>query len=179
MGRRLKVVPDKQCDAMSILCECHRRIEESLEVLAVLLELPPERPLSPSHIHAMKHVMDCFSKDMDCHHVDEEQTLFPRVASSDRPEMVHARSILARLIEEHKQADMQHEQANVLMGKWVANRVLNADERAELVGLHSALQEMYKRHIHEEATCVFKLASELLGQQELVVMGEEMVRRRG
>lgn len=178
MGRRLKVVPEKQNDGLSLLCDSHRRIEENLEVLAVLLELPPERALSPSHQHAMKHVIDCFSKDMDCHHIDEEQTLFPRVSASDNPRFTHAREILARLIEEHRQADEQHHQANTLMQKWVAAGKLSAEDRAELVRLHAALREMYKRHIHDEATCVFKLAAELMNPHELAVMGEEMLARR-
>lgn len=178
MGRRLKVVPEKQCDALTLLCDSHRHIEESLEVLAVLLELPADKPLSPSHQHAMKHVIECFSKDMDCHHLDEEKSLFPRVAASNNPQLSHAREILSRLIEEHKQADIQHEQSNVLMKKWLAAGTLSAEDRAELVKLQAALREMYTRHIHDEATCVFKLASELIDQHELAAMGQEMLARR-
>lgn len=178
MGRRLKVVPEKQSDAMTILCDCHRRIEESLEVLAVLLELPPEKPLTASHAHAVRHVVECFSKEKSCHRDDEELSLFPRVAASSMPELNSARTLLARLIEEHKQADIQHDQANVLMEKWIAAGTLNADDREELIRLHAALNEMYKRHIHDEATCVFKLAMDLIEPHELAVMGEEMLARR-
>ncbi len=178
MGRRLKVVPEVQNDGISILCACHRRIEESLEVLAVLLELPTEKPLSPSYKNAMQRVIDCFSNEMICHHDDEEKSLFPRVSASTIPQLSNAREILSRLIEEHKQADIEHAQANTLMAKWMSAGTLSPADRAELVRLHQSLKDMYTRHIHDEAICVFRVAADLLDQHELAAMGQEMLARR-
>src|SRR5215475_9226243 len=71
---------------IALLTDCHRRIEQFLSVLA-RVSAHAQEPLTGEQRTALEAALRYFREAAPRHTADEEETLFPRLRSLDRPEV--------------------------------------------------------------------------------------------
>ncbi len=166
---------------LGLLSDCHRRIEHFLGVLRWILKQNPGKELTDEQRRAIETCVQYFSHAAPRHTADEEESLFPRLRQLGETNQ-RVREALARidaLEADHDAADKAHNESHQLFNRWLKDGTLLPDEVSRLDELLQALEELYRRHIDVEDNEVFKLAGEVLQQDELRKIGHEMALRRG
>lgn len=166
-------------EPIGLLCDCHRRIERFLDVLARIgRSARPGEPLNSEQIRALESARRYFSDAAPNHTADEEESLFPRLrGAGDR-----ARESLSRLKtleRDHERADDLHAAVDQIADRWLkADPILVEDIRCWSACMEE-LEALYRAHIELEETVVFPAAARVLDTDSLAAMGHEMARRRG
>jgi uncharacterized protein (DUF2249 family)/hemerythrin-like domain-containing protein len=164
---------------LGLLSDCHRRIEHFLRVLCKINQTAGEGPLNDEHQRAAEAAITYFQTAGPRHTADEEESLFPLLRASQRPEAQQALAMVQSLHHDHNAAEPAHEQINILYREWINQGSLAQSDRAELGQLLKGLQAMYQRHLAIEDTELFPLAAQALNEQNLRQLGQEMAQRRG
>lgn len=165
-------------DPIGLLTDCHRRIERFLSVLAQVGAMQG-RPLANEQRTALETALRYFREAAPKHVADEEQTLFPRLRSLDRPEMKALFARVDSLEREHSQPEKSHTEVDRLGQTWLASGSLPPTEAARFSGLVAELADLYREHIAVEERELFPAAGALLGKPQRDAMGSEMAARRG
>lgn len=166
---------------LGLLSDCHRRIEHFLGVLGRIVKLNRGGELSDEHRRAVETCLHYFNHAAPKHTADEEQSLFPRLrelAESDG----RVREALARidaLEADHHAADDAHAEIREWFERWLSVGSLAPVQVRRLENLLEMLEGLYARHIDVEDNQVFRLAAEVLDEEELEKIGREMAQRRG
>ncbi len=157
-------------DPLGVLRACHRRIERQLATLDRLVRHLPLNHADAEARAAATAIMRYFDTAAVHHHADEEQSLFPRLATG-----APAAHILARELER------QH---GDLSARWLKLRPLLsaivAGSGAFLPVKHvEAFRAAYAAHIALEEGELLPQADAMLDREELAAIGAEMAARRG
>lgn len=165
-------------DPIGLLTDCHRRIERFLAVLVQVSEQSEGGQLTSEQRTALETALLYFREAAPKHTADEEQTLFPRLRSLDRPVV---KTILARvdvLEAQHGEAGQSHAEIDRLGRAWLAAGSLSSVDATRLSVLVTGLMDLYRGHIDIEEREVFPVAATELDRSECDAMGGEMAARR-
>src|SRR5438045_2761265 len=147
MALRIGQPPDHSFDEpLGLLSDCHRRIEYFLTVLLTRAD-QPSHSLSPDHKLEVEEALAYFEHAGPRHTADEEQSLFPRLRTSNNPGAVRALDTLERLERDHELADTHHRAVGELWRRRLALEELPALEMRELRDRLGVLQAIYREHI--------------------------------
>jgi len=177
MGIQIGAKPDAGFDdPIGMLKDCHRRIEQFLHVLCLVVERAPGRPLSEEEAAAVKSALNYFRVGGQRHTADEEESLFPRM----RAEQTTASALkeIEALESDHRQADDLHAAAENLYNAWLEGKALSPDQEQRLRVVTERLKHLYEGHIRVEENLVFPRAAEGLDGATLAKIGEEFRARR-
>ena len=166
-------------DPIGLLGDCHRRIERFLSVLVQVAGEARGGALSDDQRSAWDTALRYFREAAPKHTADEEESLFPRLRASNRPEVP---AILARvevLEDEHARADRAHDEVDRLGRLWLKDGSLTPEQTSRLSTVLAQLSELYRRHISMEDGEVFPLAASVLSALDRKAIGAEMASRRG
>jgi hemerythrin-like domain-containing protein len=165
-------------DPIGLLTDCHRRIERFLAVLVQVSAQAGGGQLTSEQRTALETVLLYFREAAPKHTADEEQTLFPRLRSLDRPVV---KAILTRVDEleaQHGEAERSHTEIDRLGRAWLAAGSLSSTDATRLAVLIAGLMDLYPGHIAMEEIEVFPVAASELDRSECEAMGGEMAARR-
>jgi len=162
---------------LGLLSDCHRRIEQFLEVLIKVADRAPGgASLAPPEREAFEKALAYFRNSAPKHTADEEDSLFPRLRGSGHAEA--ALQCLAELEEDHQTAARDHERVDSLGRQWLETGTISTDALRRLREALARLAETYRRHIAIEDHELFPLAARVLPRDQLVEVGREMAERR-
>lgn len=177
MGIQIGAKPDAGfADPIGMLKDCHRRIEQFLHVLCLVVERAPGRPLSEEEAAAVKSALNYFKVGGQRHTADEEESLFPRMRADQNT--ATALKEIEALETDHRQADDLHVAVERLYNTWLKGGRLDADEFQQLRIATERLRQLYEGHIRIEENLVFPRAAEGLDREAIAQIGEEFRARR-
>ena len=177
MGIQIGAKPDAGFDdPIGMLRDCHRRIEQFLHVLCLVVERAPGRPLSDEEAAAVKSALSYFRVGGQRHTADEEESLFPRMRAEKST--ASALKEIEALESDHRQADDLHVAVEKMYKAWLEGDALSADELHRLRTATERLKQLYEGHIRIEENLVFPRAADGLDNAALAEIGEEFRARR-
>jgi hemerythrin-like domain-containing protein len=176
MGIQIGAKPDSGFDdPIGMLIDCHRRIEQFLNVIVIVAGRAQRRALSGEETEAIHAALQYFRKGGQRHTADEEQSLFPRI----RAELGAGTSEeLECLEDDHATAADLHAAVEALYLKWISEGSLNEVDTQQLVSNAQNLKELYEAHIQIEEKLVFPRAAQLLKRETVRAIGQEFRARR-
>ena len=163
---------------LGLLSDCHRRIENFLDVLINVTRQARGADLSEDQRHALEVALRYFREAAPKHTLDEEESLFPRMLASADERARSAISLLDELHADHELADAGHSEVEALGSRWLLEGVLSIESTDRLTELLNQLHSTYEKHIAVEDNEVFPLAGQILSSAELALVGREMATRR-
>lgn len=177
MGIQIGAKPDAGFDdPIGMLKDCHRRIEQFLHVLCLVVERAPGRPLTDEEAGAVKSALNYFRVGGQRHTADEEQSLFPRMRAEQKT--ASALEKIEALESDHREADDLHAAVEKLYTSWLEGRALTEDELRNLRASTERLKQLYEGHIRIEENLVFPSAAQGLDRTTIAQIGEEFRARR-
>ena len=177
MGIQIGAKPDAGFDdPIEMLKDCHRRIEQFLHVLCLVVERAPGRSLSEEEAAAVKSALTYFRVGGQRHTADEEESLFPRMRSETRTS--GALKEIEALEADHRQADDLHAAVEKLYTSWLEGKPLTPEEEQKLRAAAERLKQLYEGHIRIEENLVFPRAAEGLNVETIAEIGQEFQARR-
>ena len=176
MGIQIGAGPDRGFDdPIGMLRDCHRRIEQFLHILWVVVERASGRTLSDEEASAAEAALQYFRVGGRRHTADEEESLFPRLRADSSVENLVE---LKGLESDHTEADALHASVESLYLSWIAHGSLEVDERQRLFDQTGRLKDLYADHIEIEENHVFPRAAQRLDPETIVLIGKEFRARR-
>jgi len=163
---------------LSLLNECHRRIERFLYLLITVTRYAQGGELNLEQRNAWESSLRYFSSFAPKHTLDEEESLFPRMRATRNPEAKAVLEKIDALEKEHDVAQAYHKQMEALGRRWLNDGRLSDQDTYRLTELLSNLSSLYHKHIHLEETEVFPLAGRILNPREIEAIKREMAARR-
>ncbi|WP_109488104.1 hemerythrin domain-containing protein [Occallatibacter savannae] len=177
MGIQIGAKPDAGFDdPIGMLKDCHRRIEQFLHVLCLVVERAPGRALTDEEANAVKSALNYFRVGGQRHAADEEESLFPRMRADERT--ASALKEIETLETDHRQADDLHAAVEKLYTSWLEGGALSPEELEQLRAATERLKQLYDGHIRVEENLVFPRAAEGLDREALAEIGQEFRARR-
>lgn len=177
MGIQIGAKPDAGFDdPIGMLKDCHRRIEQFLHVLCLVVDRAPGRPLTEEEAGAVKSALNYFRVGGQRHTADEEESLFPRMRA-DQGSATALKEIEA-LETDHRHADDLHVAVEQLYTSWLEGRALKTEELQQLRSATERLKQLYEGHIRIEENLVFPRAAASLDRESIAQIGEEFRARR-
>ncbi len=164
---------------LTLLSECHRRIERFLADMIRIASSRQGRALEEPDRAALAAAMTYFSTAAPRHTADEEESLFPRLRAAAGERAERALEQIRRLEADHQRADAFHAEASALASRWLSEGTLDAAAARRLNELLQALSAIYREHIAVEDAEVFPAAGAALSAAQLEAVGREMAARRG
>lgn len=177
MGIQIGAKPDSGFDdPIGMLKDCHRRIEQFLQILCVVVDRARGRMLNEEESAAVGSALLYFRTGGQRHTADEEESLFPRMRAKEKTAGVVKQ--LEALETQHREADDLHLAVDKLYSRWVAGNALSAEEEESLRSATLRLKQLYEGHIKIEESLVFPSAAEALDKDAIAAIGEEFRARR-
>jgi hemerythrin-like domain-containing protein len=161
-------------DPLGMLKDCHRRIENFLNVLCVVVQRAQGRGLSDEERDAVTASLQYFRTGGQRHTADEEESLFPRMRASVSGVLEE----IDRLEGDHREADDLHASIERLYTTWIDSGRLGPEDTGQLLAQCSRLNALYSEHIHIEETTVFARAAQVLDESAIASIGSEFRLRR-
>ncbi len=165
-------------ESLTLLSDCHRRIERFLYVLITVSRQCFGNELNPEQQRVVETALKYFRDTAPKHELDEEESLFPRMRASGNPLVERVLNRLETLEEEHPILDLHHQEVESFFKLWMLRGWLSEQEGHHLRTALSKLSRMYHKHIHLEETEVFPLAMQVLKPFEIESIRHEMAARR-
>ena len=160
---------------LEMLSACHGRVERQCQTMLRLAPHLAANGPDQAAREAAQNVMRYFDTSAKHHHADEEADLFPALLqAAPDAELVRLRELLAALRAQHRElerawAGLRRKLEGIPLG---TTRELDANEVGRMV-------ELYRLHIAREEAELLPLATRLLGDAQLDVVGRAMRVRRG
>lgn len=162
-------------DPIGMLADCHRRIERFSGILCRVAEQAEGGPLSAEESEAVEAALRYFEESGPRHNRDEEESLFPRLRSTQAAGVLGQ---IDRLESEHRESEALHKEARELFTRWRSEGALQKKDGARLRAITSRLKESYGDHIRLEEEVVFPCASRVLDGSAVAAIGAEFRARR-
>ena len=176
MGIQIGAKPDSGFDdPIGMLKDCHRRIEQFLNILRAVVGRAQGRALSDEETGAVQSAIQYFRSGGQRHTADEEESLFPRLRNQSDAGAVDE---LTGLESDHQRANDLHAEVEKLYLAWIARSRLSLEDEHRLRAAAEGLGHIYEGHIKLEEQAVFPLALKLLDNQSIAAMGQEFRTRR-
>ena len=163
---------------LGFLSDCHRRIEQFLDVLIEVTSQARGGALNDDQRKGVEVALRYFREAAPKHTLDEEESLFPRMLASSDKAIRAAISSLEGLLEDHKLADSAHAEVEAIGSRWLSEGILSSESTERFIELLFGLRSTYQRHIAIEENEVFPLAGNILSKADLATIGREMAERR-
>jgi hemerythrin-like domain-containing protein len=163
---------------LQLLQDCHRRIENFLEVLLRVVATATDDALDLQHRTALEAALQYFREAAPRHTQDEEESLFPRLRQESGSELHAALACISALESDHVHATDLHGQVDDRGKQWLRDGYLPASARTELRTWLEELRILYRNHIAIEDNQIFPLAGKILPSDILASVGREMRIRR-
>jgi hemerythrin-like domain-containing protein len=177
MGIQIGAKPDSGFDdPIGMLTDCHRRIEQFLQILCVVVERSPGRALSEEEASAVRSALTYFKVGGQCHTADEEESLFPRMRADEKT--AGAVKEIDALEKQHREANDLHQAVDELYSRWLAANALTAADQEQLRTATQRLKHLYEGHIKIEESLVFPSAADGLAPDAIAAIGNEFRVRR-
>ncbi len=173
-----KKIESDYSNPLGLLSDCHRRIENFLDVLIKVTTQARGAALNEDQRHALEAALRYFREAAPNHTRDEEVSLFPRIRASADSRARSAILLLDELHADHELADAGHAEVEALGSRWLSEGVLSVESTDRLSELLDQLHSIYQKHIAVEDGDVFPLAGQILSSAELTAVGREMATRR-
>jgi hemerythrin-like domain-containing protein len=160
---------------LEMLSACHDRVERQCQTLLRLVPHLAANGPDQAVREAAQNIMRYFDTSAKHHHADEEEDLFPALLQSALDaELARLRELIDALLGQHRELEQAWSQLCwKLEGIWLGiGPELGADEVARLV-------DLYRLHIAREEDELLPLATRLLGDARLDVVGRALRLRRG
>ena len=155
-------------DPIGLLETCHRRIQDKAGVLRKMCAYQERHGVDRELISAAQGLMRYFDIAAPQHHADEEQDLFPALAS-----LAELQPLLRRLASEHAQHDaLWHTLRRDL------EQIRGGTPCRQLREHSEPFIRTHLTHIAIENERILPCARELLHAQVLMQIGDSMARRR-
>ncbi len=162
-------------DPIGMLTDCHRRIEQFLNILATVAERVSARSLTGEEAAAVQAALQYFRTGGVRHTADEEESLFPRLrAETDSGSMAKLDALEA----DHETAAALHKSAERLYSEWTTSGALGSERESELRAAMERLKGLYQAHIAVEESVVFPEAAKVLDCATIASIGQEFRARR-
>jgi hemerythrin-like domain-containing protein len=161
-------------DPLGMLKDCHRRIENFLGILCVVVDRAQGRNLTDEERDAIRAALQYFQTGGPRHTADEEESLFPRLRKSDSKSCEE----IDRLEDDHREASDLHRSVERFYSAWIDSGRLDAANTLQLLSETRRLKELYSLHIEVEETIVFARAGQVLDSQAIAEIGSEFKLRR-
>ena len=177
MGIQIGAKPDSGFnDPIGMLKDFHRRIEQFLHVLCLVVERAPGRQLTEEEHAAVQSALQYFRAGGQRHTADEEDSLFPRM----RAEKTTAEALkeIEALEADHREADELHLAVEKHYFAWSEGKPLSAEDEDRLRVATQRLKRLYEGLIKIEENLVFPRAVESLDAEAIAAIGEEFRERR-
>ena len=165
---------------IGMMRDCHRRVEQFLNVLHRVARKAHGRPLTAEESQAVDQALHYFRTASPRHSRDEEESLFPRLKAM-APVQPRAQQLLAQidtLEADHRHASNLHAECDELYIRWQQAGQLAVSEQAQLEFATGELARIYSTHIAVEEGLIFPHAAELFPAEVIVEMGAEFRQRR-
>ncbi len=177
MGIQIGAKPDSGFDdPIGMLKDCHRRIEQFLHVLCLVVERAPGRQLSEEEHAAVQSALNYFRVGGQRHTADEEMSLFPRMQKEESA--AGALKEIEALEADHREADELHLAVDKLYAAWSEGRPLSSEDEQRLRAATQRLKQLYEGHIKIEENLVFPHAAASMDAETIAAIGEEFRERR-
>jgi hemerythrin-like domain-containing protein len=157
-------------DPLGMLAACHRRIERELATLDRLQRHLPEFGCDHASRTAALAVMKYFDGAAPNHHLDEEESLFPRLRAL--PD-IRAEALIDALERDHGALASAWRRLRPLLASIAAGVRANLSPKQV-----SELSVAYVAHIAREESALIPLAAQALDADALRQIGREMAARR-
>lgn len=164
---------------VGVLTDCHRRIENFLQVLIKVAEDAHGGALGGQRREALEAALKYFRLAAPKHSADEEEDLFPALREKAEPRLADTIARLDRLEADHKNADSWHREVEELAEQWLRQDGLPGPHTARLQALLRSLSDLYRAHIEIEEREIFPLANAELSDAAKEAIGRRMASRRG
>lgn len=175
IGRKIE---SDYSNPLGLLSDCHRRIEQFLDVLMRITRQARGAGLNEDQRHALEVALRYFREAAPKHTRDEEESLFPRMLESFDERARSAISLIDELHADHELADAGHAEVEALGSRWLLEGVLSIESTDRLSELLDQLHSTYQKHIAVEDHEVFPLAGQILSASDIADVGREMATRR-
>lgn len=171
-------------DPLGMLADCHKRILHFLDTLCTLAMTSGRAPLTDSEREALEDALTYFQTSGPRHTADEEESVFPRLRATRDPKAEEVLAKIASLEADHRWAERQHADVDVICRRWLAAGTLTLGDRQRLNGTSNngilePLMRFYEHHLKLEEDAVFPVVQSVLPASELEAIGREMAARRG
>jgi hemerythrin-like domain-containing protein len=175
MAIQIGAIPDSGFDdPIGMLADCHRRIENFLGILCVVVERAQNRELTDEEKSAVQSALHCFKLGGQRHTADEVESLFPRLRGKSNP----AIEAIAGLRSDHRRANRLHDSIERIYLTWISGGKLAPEQKEQLMSQTGQLKELYAAHIVMEETVVFPYAANVLDSEVIAKIGVEFKMRR-
>jgi hypothetical protein len=114
---------------LAMMKDCHRRIEDFLAVLRTLVAKFGRCELTDEGRCALQASLDYFVNARPRHTADEEQSLFPRMRSSESADGRVVAAELDLLERDHRRGEACHAAVDQLGRHWLETGRMNADQK--------------------------------------------------
>jgi hemerythrin-like domain-containing protein len=163
-------------EPLGLLTDCHRRIEQFLDILLKIAELAQGGPLDSSTRSALNAAIVYFRDAAPKHIADEEESLFPRMKQCGGCSA--ALNDLVELEVDHAKLNDLHADVENMAMRWMRDDRLAEDEKLRFGSNLESMKRIYDRHIDVEERQVFHAAKSFLTEGQLQSIGREMAERR-
>jgi hemerythrin-like domain-containing protein len=128
-----KAPESEYTNPLGLLSDCHRRIEQFLNLLLAVVNQAAGERLNTEERQALETALRYFREAAPKHTRDEEETLFPRLRALQNPSAQAVLSMLDILHEDHEAANLAHQEVESLYRQWLADEAL-ANESCHRLG---------------------------------------------
>lgn len=176
MAIQIGAIPDSGFDnPIGMLKDCHRRIERFLHILCTVAASEGHTTLTGEEKAAVEAALRYFRQGGKRHTADEEESLFPRLRAESSPAEAE---MIGGLESDHRNANELHETVDRLYSEWIADGLLSAEDKQQLLSATTRLKHLYEEHIQVEEKIVFPRAAEVLDSRTIAIIGSEFRARR-
>jgi len=165
-------------DAVCLLSDCHRRIEEFLGILTAITNRSEGRALDAAARRQLEAALSYFATAAPRHTADEEDSLFPRLEASSDQGALAALDMIRGLERDHDEAKGHHDVVDQLVRRWILEGCLSDASVRDLKERLARLNALYRAHISVEDHELFPAAARILSANDLQEIGREMAARR-
>jgi hemerythrin-like domain-containing protein len=166
-------------EPLGLMADCHRRVEQFLDILLRVSERAGGGPLDGEQARAMETALRYFDLAAPRHTADEEQSLFPLLRQLADPQVKMVLERIENLEWEHRAAEGAHAEVRQWCQRWLEAGQLAPAQQRRLVKVLRTLKSLYRQHIQVEEREVFPLAQRLLSDEQIEQLGRQMAQRRG
>jgi len=157
-------------DPLGLLRACHQRMLDNCERLVRLADHLKSQGADSEALQAAGSIYRYFTTSAKLHHQDEEQDLFPRLAS----ESLKLADKVHRLKKEHLELDALWQALEPQLKR--PAQITDLDAFSQQC---NRFAESYRSHIATENEELLEMASHIYSQAELKKLGASMAERRG
>jgi hemerythrin-like domain-containing protein len=162
-------------DPIGLMTACHRRIERFLAALSRIARDRAGGALETAERNALEVALRYFREAAPHHTADEEQGLFPELASVEPG----SSAAIDGLQHDHRRAEQLHAEVDRAGLDWLRQGTLDGQQAAHMREALDELRSIYREHIRIEEEQVFPKAAECLPDSVLGRLGQQMANRRG